>query len=73
MPMAINWEDHIELKILKKQLHKKYELLDFLGRGGFGKVFKIKDRNLNRECALKILNIFELAEDRDEKREESKC
>lgn len=70
--MVINWEDHIELKILKRQLHKKYELLDFLGRGGFGKVFKIKDRNLNRECALKILNIFELAEDSDEKREESK-
>jgi serine/threonine protein kinase len=70
--MTISWEDHIELKILKKQLYGKYELQDFLGRGGFGKVFKIKDRNLNRECALKILNIYEPAEDNDEKREESK-
>lgn len=70
--MAISWEDHIELKILKKQLKSKFDLLDYLGRGGFGKVFKIEDRNLNRTCALKILNIYELAEDSDEKREESK-
>lgn len=44
-------------------------MLDYLGKGGFGKVFKIKDRNLNGECALKILNIYDLAEDSDEKRE----
>lgn len=70
--MAICWEDHIELKILKKRLSEKFDLLDYLGKGGFGKVFKLRDRSLNRKCALKILNIFELAENSDEKREESK-
>lgn len=70
--MNINWEDYIELKILKKKLSPKFDLLDYLGQGGCGRVFKIRDRNLNRDCALKILGLYNMAEESDEKREEAR-
>ncbi|MCK4763171.1 MAG: DUF1016 family protein [Candidatus Aminicenantes bacterium] len=70
--MNIVWQDYIELKILKKKLSPKFDLLDYLGQGGCGRVFKIRDRNLSRDCALKILNLYDLTEESDEKREEAR-
>lgn len=54
--MDINWDDHSELKILKEILSDRYELLDYVGGGGFGKVFKIKDKTNTSTCALKVLH-----------------
>lgn len=70
--MSIKWEDHIELKILKEVLSSKYEPLAYLGGGGFGKVFKVKDKTLERICALKVLNFRRLDLLRKPKREEIK-
>src|SRR5215468_10527164 len=37
-------------------LGERYELLRFLGRGGFGRVFHARDRLLDIDCALKFLD-----------------
>lgn len=65
--MNSNWEDHSELRILKRSLINRYILLGPLGEGGFGKVFLLKDKKLGRKCALKVLNKPEL--DRLEKKD----
>lgn len=71
--MSINWDDHKELLIVKDSLQSRYELLEFLGEGGYGKVFKLKDKSLERECALKVLNIDRLNEAGTEDRIEKKA
>jgi predicted Ser/Thr protein kinase len=37
-------------------LGERYDLLKFLGRGGFGRVFRARDRLLDIDCALKFLD-----------------
>ena len=59
--MSIIWNDHEELKILKKILIERFDLLAHLGGGGFGKVFKLEDNKLGRECALKVLDFYKLS------------
>lgn len=34
-------------------LHERYEILEQIGRGGFGAVYKAKDTSLNKICAVK--------------------
>ncbi len=70
--MSISWDDHKELKIIKDSLMSRYDLLEYLGGGGFGKVFKFYDKSLERECALKVLNIDKLNESREKERKEKK-
>lgn len=43
-------------KRLRRALGDDYELLDLLGSGGFGRVYRVRDLHLEREVALKILH-----------------
>ena len=47
------WEKH-----LRRALGDEYELLRELGSGGFGRVYLVRDLELEREAALKILHPF---------------
>ena len=42
-----------------------YEVIDLIGRGGMGEVYRARDTKLNRDVALKILpELFALDHDR---------
>ena len=42
-------------KRLRRALGDDYELLNLLGTGGFGRVYRVRDLSLEREVALKVL------------------
>ncbi len=48
---STRWE-----KRLRRALGDDYELLDTLGSGGFGRVYRVRDLHLEREVALKVLH-----------------
>lgn len=50
---ARTWE-----KRLRRALGDEYELLGELGSGGFGRVYHVRDLDLEREVALKVLHPF---------------
>src|SRR5690606_6871813 len=41
---------------LRRALGDDYELLEPLGQGGFGRVYRVRDLHLEREVALKVLH-----------------
>lgn len=43
-------------KRLRRALGDDYELLDLLGTGGFGRVYRVRDLHLERQVALKVLH-----------------
>jgi len=45
-------------KRLRRALGDEYELLGELGSGGFGRVYLVRDLNLEREAALKVLHPY---------------
>src|ERR1041384_3766668 len=53
-----------EIDMVRDQLKEEYDILDELGRGGMAIVFKARERQLEREVAIKVLP-FSLAFDKE--------
>src|SRR5437867_4618253 len=57
-------QEMTEIDMVRDQLKEEYDILDELGRGGMAIVFKARERQLEREVAIKVLP-FSLAFDKE--------
>jgi serine/threonine-protein kinase len=57
-------EDVSEVDLVRQELREEYDILEELGRGGMAIVFRARERQLEREVAIKVLP-FSLAFDRE--------
>lgn len=51
-----SYADFKDLAPLMGKIGEKYEVVRFIGKGGFSKVFLVRDKILDRKCALKVLS-----------------
>jgi serine/threonine protein kinase len=63
-PARDHHSDVSELDLVREQLKDEYEILDELGRGGMAIVFKAREKQLERDVAIKVLP-FSLAFDKE--------
>ena len=63
-PAADELGDVAEIDLVRQELDAEYEVLEELGRGGMAIVFRARERQLDREVAIKVLP-FSLAFDKE--------